>query len=166
MQPYYILGVMDIASNLIKKDGNRNVSKYASIINRFGQIYFDKEINEFGISSGQQFFLLIIKDFPGISQYNLAKVMGYDKGTTAKAVKKLEDRNYIIRETDTEDKRINRLYITNDASEVIKATMSAKEKWHQILTNGLDEHEISEVERCMKIMSDNAYFYVKNESCK
>ena len=79
----------------------REISKYASMIYRCGQIYYDEYLTPYHIGCGQQFFLLRIYEKPGISPYELASMGMYDKGTCARALKKLEGEGYIERVVDT-----------------------------------------------------------------
>ena len=83
------------------------INKNASIIYRLSQIYFDAELSPYRIGCGQQFFLLRIYDFPGINILDLAQKGYFDKGTTARAVKKLEELGYVRREIDENDRRIS-----------------------------------------------------------
>ena len=51
------------------------ISKCASIVYRFGHMFFDEHLEENHIGSGQQFFLLHIYEHPGISQEELAHMI-------------------------------------------------------------------------------------------
>ena len=138
------------------------INKNASIIYRLSQIYFDAELSPYRIGCGQQFFLLRIYDFPGISILDLARKGYFDKGTTARAVKKLEELGYVRREIDENDRRISRLYITEAACPVIETTISMLRDWNSILTDGFSAEEKAAAERMMDRMADNAFRAVKD----
>lgn len=142
------------------------INKYASIIYRIGQIYFDDVLEEYNIGCGQQFFLLRISQNPGIGIIELAEKGYFDKGTTARAVKKLEDNGYIKRFADKQDKRIYRLYTTDEAIPVLDAINTSINRWHDILTTGLSEEEISITNNSMGKMSENAYFRLQERKNK
>lgn len=145
----------------------KHISKLASIINRFSQIYFDRTLKGHNIGSGQQFFLLLVNEYPGINQYELAMKSGFDKGTTAKAVKKLEELGYLIREIDDDDKRANKLFTTTYSKEVIQITLEAIEDWKCIITKGLSEEEEKEALNYMRTIAENAVNYIwKDSICK
>lgn len=142
---------------------NKSISKNASIIYRLGQPFFDRKLEAYHIGCGQQFFLMKIKDYPGISLLELAGKGYYDKGTTARAVKKLEEQGYIHREIDASDKRIHYLYINEKAISLLEATRQAIEEWHQILTADFDSEQIVLVEDLLDKMAENAYATLKKD---
>ena len=76
-----------------------HISKNASIVYRSSQAFFDETLAPYHIGCGQQFFLMRIYEQPGISQFELAETGSFDKGTCARAVKKLEELGYLRRET-------------------------------------------------------------------
>lgn len=148
-----------------KEEQEADISKFVSMIYRFGQIYYDRIINEYHIGCGQQFFLLSISNNPGISQYELTRGSSFDKGTIAKAVKKLQEQGYLRREQDLNDKRIYKLYVTKEAEPIICMTREAILNWREILTKSLTEEEKNLMEHCLGIMADNAVKHIWNEVC-
>lgn len=136
------------------------ISKYSSMIYRFGQIYFDEQLAPYHIGCGQQFFLLHIFRHPGINQYELAHIDRYDKGTTARAVKKLEEQGYIIRKSDELDRRITKLFVTKKGETVVRVIQDVLRNWHAILTEGLDDDERACVENLLGKIANNARGYV------
>ena len=137
-----------------------NLNKYASIIYRQAQRYFDKELEKYGIGCGQQFFLLHINSNEGISMYDLARLGHFDKGTVTKAVQKLEEEGLIRIEVDPKDRRMRRLYTTRKAEEVVKAAYGLRETWFEILTEGLTDEEVRTIGLLMSRMAENAYDYM------
>lgn len=137
------------------------ISRLASSLYRLSQRYYDRELEEVGISGGQQFFLLHIADHEGISILDLAGTEHFDKGTTARAIRKLETLKYVVREKDKYDKRISRLFITSHGREAIQKLYEVRKKWNRILTEHLTESDAGEVERIMKILIDNAWNYLE-----
>ncbi|MEG0345930.1 MAG: MarR family winged helix-turn-helix transcriptional regulator [Erysipelotrichaceae bacterium] len=139
------------------------LDKYASIINRISQRYFDETLLEYQIGCGQQFFLLHIYEMPGISQYDLSIVGHFDKSTTARAIKKLLELGYIKKEIDQNDQRINHLYTTELGNEVMQKVYKMLEDWHHILTKDLKKQEQQMAETLMNKLSINAINYIKRK---
>ena len=140
------------------------INKYASILYRISQTYFDEQLTQYHIGSGQQFFLLRIHQHPGISQQELAEKGYYDKGTTARAVKKLEEEGYIIRRTNDQDKRVIRLFVTKKGEVLIPIIIKAIADWRTIITEGMSEEESIKIENGMKEIAMNARMYAKGKS--
>lgn len=140
------------------------INKYASIVYRISQTYFDEQLKQFHIGSGQQFFLLRIYQHPGISQQELAEKGYYDKGTTARAVKKLEEEGYILRKVNNQDKRIIQLYVSKKGETLIPVITKAIADWRSIITEGLSDEESAQIENGMKYIAMNARSYAKGKS--
>lgn len=137
-----------------------NLNKYASIIYRQAQRYYDRELSKYGIGCGQQFFLLHIHSNQGTSMYDLAQLGHFDKGTVTKAVQKLEEEGYIRIEVDAKDRRIRRLYTTEKAGAVLQAVYDMRVKWNEVMTEGMTEEEVKTASRLMAKMAENVYHYM------
>lgn len=122
---------------------NEYLGKYISLIHRQANAFFTKEFSKFGFGSGQYMFMIHLYENDGISQESLSELVNIDKGTTAKAIKKLEELNFIVRSKDSKDKRINRIYLTSKALDIKNDFFSVLTKWENILTNELSPDEIS-----------------------
>lgn len=143
-----------------------NINKYASIMYRISQAYFDDTLTNYHIGSGQQFFLMRIHDMPGISQLEIAEMGHYDKGTTARAVKKLEDEGYVYRIIDEHDRRISKLYVTPSGEELVMVIVTMLHDWYDFLTLEFDDEEKIVVEKLMSRIADNAQKYCKQSRKK
>lgn len=139
------------------------VNKYASAIYRMSQQYYDRALQRHRIGCGQQFFLLEIVGTPGITVQELARKGHYDNGSATRATQKLEAEGYIRIEPDAKDRRIRRMYATDQASDLIRDTHEARDAWYEILLKGLTEEEIIQANDLMERMSKNAICYIKHE---
>lgn len=122
---------------------NEYLGKYISLIHRQANVFFTKEFSKFGFGSGQYMFMIYLYKNDGISQEALSKLVNIDKGTTAKAIKKLEELELITRSKDLNDKRINKIYLTSKALNIKNDFFSVLTKWENILTNELSTEEVS-----------------------
>lgn len=143
-----------------------NFGKYVSMVNRFAQIYYDKALQPYHIGGGQQFFLLVIGKNPDISQWELSEVIAMDKGTTAKAVKKLEDEGYITRIPLKEDKRVKQLRVTDKALPLLAKLEKLREEWDAIVMESMTEEEIEQTEKQMHNIAKRALQYTRQGICK
>ena len=71
-----------------------NIGKYISQLYRRGGIFITKRMEKYNIGQGQFMFLLELYIEDGRNQEELSKVLKIDKGTTARAIKKLEEEGY------------------------------------------------------------------------
>ena len=107
----------------------RQIGKHISVAYRMGQIFYDNELAPFSIGSGQQFFLVNIAQAPG----------------------------YIRVEADQEDRRLRKLFVTEKAGPLLKATRAASRSWQNALTQGMTEEECALAEQLLERMAENAY---------
>jgi len=80
--------------------------------------YMAKELEEYGIGSGQFDFLMILYRKDGISQETLAKLLKVSKATSTRAVQSLEKEGYVYRQRDENDLRAYRVYLTEKGREM------------------------------------------------
>ena len=144
------------------KDNEVSIVQYISILYRNGQSYFTKRLGSLNIGSGQYVFLMTLYRKGGISQEELSSYLKIDKGTTAKAIRKLEDEGYLVRNIDLKDKRAYKIFLTPKALDVIPTIQVATKDWENIITSGLSEEESLWVEQILHKMAHNAY-YIKSE---
>ena len=129
--------------------------RYISLIYRQANVFFSKEFNKYGFGCGQYMFLIHLYKNDGISQEKLSELVNIDKGTTAKAIKKLEKLNFIIRSKDTNDKRVNRIFLTEKALNIKDDFFSVLTNWENSLTNTLTEEEINSGLAILNKLSNN-----------
>lgn len=137
-----------------------SISKYSSIVYRMSQTFFDDYLAPYHIGCGQQFFLREIYQMPGISQYELAEIGHFDKGTTARAVKKLEDLGYITRVSDEKDRRLTRLYVSESGAAIIGVIQDMLQEWYAVLGEGLSDEEERIADELMERIAHNAIHHV------
>lgn len=133
--------------------------RHISVLYRYGQSYITKRLGFLNIGSGQYVFLTTLYRKGGICQEELSSFLKIDKGTTAKAVKKLEDEGYIVRDVDLRDKRAYKITLTSKALEVIPVILDAAQDWENIITSGLSKEESLLAQRTLQKMAENAYYY-------
>ena len=121
-----------------------NIARYISEIQRTGNTFFLKELSELGLGYGQFNFLMELYKKDGVRQEDLSINLRIDKGTTARAVKKLEEEGFIIRIHDDKDKRAYRLFLTEKAIGHKNDVYKVARRWEENLTKNLtiEEKEI------------------------
>lgn len=118
-----------------------NIGKYISQIYRKGRIFIGKGLEDYNIGQGQFMFLLELYIEDGRNQEELAEVLKIDKGTTARAIKKLEENEFIRREKDEKDKRSNRVYLTEKGKSMKDNIFAILNQWDKKMSEQLDEDE-------------------------
>ena len=120
---------------------------------RYTQIYLDKVLKEFDLSSGSYPYLLILKDKDGINQNRISEELGYDKAMTTRTLAKLINIGYLDRIKDDDDYRANKIYLTDKGKEVCVKILGKVHELVQLITTDLNEEEkVTTIDSLNKIL--------------
>ncbi len=86
-------------------------------------------------------FLLDLYTKDGKNQEEISSRLKIDKGTTARALKKLEDQELITRVKDKEDKRANIIYLTEKSKDLKEDVYKAFDEWNKKISENLTKEE-------------------------
>lgn len=118
-----------------------NLSRITAAIFRTGQSILNNRLRELGISSGQMDFLYVITLYEGLSQLELSELTFVGKSATTKVVKILMKHGYVYRETDSSDKRVYRLYLTERGRSVSQKIQETFQEFVLLHKKNLTEEE-------------------------
>ena len=141
----------------------RSVGRYVSILYRQAQCYITHELAPYKIGRGQYIFLHVLYGKDGISQEELAHILKIDKGTTARAVEKLEKNGYIRREKNAEDKRAYDVYLTDKAKTFKPIFYKKLRSWTERVLKDFSSEEKDFIFSFLEKMVENAVCEVHNE---
>lgn len=137
-------------------ENKKSIARWISLLHRYGHIYVGRKLKKYNISKGQYIFLNALYKKDGIRQEQLSDHLKIDKSTTAKAIKKLENDGFIIREVDTKDKRAYNVYLTEEALKMKPMVRKAMMDWTDILFLGFSEEEKETSIALLERMGENA----------
>ncbi|SDE36609.1 DNA-binding transcriptional regulator, MarR family [Paenibacillus sp. UNCCL117] len=140
------------------------IPRLISLLYRSGHMYIAGRLKEREIGRGQYIFLNALYKGDGLSQEELAEYLMIDKGTTAKALKKLEEQGYVVRKARESDKRFNRVFLTPKALEIKDEVRGVLSDWRSLLTEGLSENDKELVWTLLERMGENAARLAKEAS--
>ena len=100
-------------------------------------------------------FLLELYIQDGRNQEELSERLKIDKGTTARALKKLEEQGFITRLKDECDKRSNKIYLTQKAKDVQETVYDILDEWNKKLRESLSKEEEDIVEKLLMKVCNN-----------
>ena len=141
---------------------NKSVGKYISILYRHAQTYITAQMKNYHIGGGQYMFLAALYQQDGVSQEELSQSLMIDKGTTARAVGKLEAAGYVIRKPNTEDKRAYQVFLTQKAKEIEPVLHGTLSSMTDIFITGLSEKEKEQLFIMLDKMMQNIMRYTKS----
>jgi DNA-binding MarR family transcriptional regulator len=136
-----------------------DIGKYVSILYRIGVSHFSRRMRENEIESGQHAFLFYLFSHNGSSQDEISKALSLDKATTTRAINRLESQKFVERQRDSEDHRINRVFLTEEGKNLESSLRSISKEWESILLKGFSDHETQLLKEMLLRLSDNAVQY-------
>ena len=114
-------------------------------------IYINDKIKELGLTAGQYPFFMELSHNEGITQDDIANLFHIDKGTVARALRKLEDNKFIYREIDPENRRRYLIYLTEKGKDTIPQVKSIDKEWENLVCSEFSNDENS---RLLEILQE------------
>ena len=129
-----------------------------SVLYRNTQKFFDRVMMEYGLGWGQGLFLFFINENEGCTMQEVTKISEVDKGTTTKAIQKLQEQGYVVVQQDSKDKRVRRLYTTEKAVSIMNTLYAFRNVYRTQMFEGIDsaqfEEELDKICQRSKTLSD------------
>ena len=104
----------------------------------------------FDLTPVQYAALATISANPAIDQITLAGLIAYDRTTITGVVDRLVQKNLIVRETSSRDRRARQLKITDEGRKTLRKITPAVESAQRIMLRGLNEKEADELMRLLR----------------
>ncbi|MEZ5855432.1 MAG: MarR family transcriptional regulator [Hyphomicrobiaceae bacterium] len=93
-------------------EADRHFGWLATDVARLMRTVFDRRVKGLGITRPQWLALTRLKRKPGASQSELADMMEIERAPAGKIVDRLQERGWLERRADPDDRRINRIFLT------------------------------------------------------
>lgn len=132
-----------------------------SITNRGKDMFVNDRLKSLGLTCGQVPVLMLLAKEQNITQETLVRHYHLDKGTIARAVKKLEDAGYIRRITDPKSRRAVRLFLTEKGEGAIPVILTINREWETWICRGLLPQDKKAVRTMMQTVAKNSFSYMK-----
>lgn len=137
------------------------IGKLIAYINRVNQKGLAKGLKDIGLGSGGHHSCLItVLNCPGLTQEQVTGEVKFDKATTARSVKQLEEAGLIERKVDEKDRRSYRLYPTPQARELEPRLFAVLGETNRKLTQHLSDEEREQLNMLLQKLYDS----IKNEA--
>lgn len=113
-----------------------------------------------GVGPAEFDLIHVIRKHPGITQSEICRILGADKGAVAKQTANLESKGYLRREKNPTDGRSQLLYPTEQAQNLKNSKAHIESVFYEWLLSSLDEQEQQEFARLLDVL----YTKCKEES--
>ena len=112
-------------------------------ITRCQAIYRAERLSELGLTGAHASFILAIARMPGVSQEALARDLCLNKSTVTRTLAYFEECDYVTRRPSSEDKRAMHVYPTAKMMKILPRVREVTREWSDLLSEGIDEGELS-----------------------
>jgi DNA-binding MarR family transcriptional regulator len=127
-----------------------------SMIHRTRMMYLNDNMREMDITPGQFPFIMVLSNEEGITQEELAAHFHIDKGTVARALRKLEDKNYLFRKVDSKNRRRYLIYLTEKGKRTVPQITNIEQEWENSICSRFSEEEYNRLFEILKILAINS----------
>lgn len=135
-----------------------------NLLFRLTMMHVRSEMKSLGIGAGDYAFLILLFMKEGVSQDELSQLMRVDKSYTARALAKLEKTGMVRRETDPDEHRIKRVFLTQKTRDLEPEIFQIIKNWNEVLVRDIDPAECDVIRRGMDQMAENAAAYLGLET--
>ncbi len=143
-------------NDMRQHDTARHISRLVSQLYRSRRIFMNNRLKDTGIKGPSYMILTTLDRNPGSTQDAVAQLIAIDKSGIARAARELETLGYIRRETDDENRRQNRLYLTESGRSVLPVIRESFSEWGAKVTEGMSSEQIEQVIALLEMMSENS----------
>ena len=120
------------------------VGKLISMIARGHTIYINRHLENMNITATQLHLLFEISHQCEINQEKIASRCNINKGSVARSIKKLEDKGLVKRKVDENNRRQNKISLTQTGEETLNEAVKILKQWEDevILDEGYIEKDL------------------------
>ena len=134
----------------------RSLGRSVSHLHSHIRVYLQRELEEYGIGSGQYAYLMLLYRYDGSSQDELTEKLRVDKATTTRAIVKLVRTGFVRRMRDTDDRRKFHVFLTKKGWEFRPVLREILDRWTEGLLEGFTEEERESIFILLERLESNA----------
>lgn len=131
-------------------------------IARFRAILFDALLKPHDMTMSQGWVLVHLVREDGLRQWDLAERLEVATVTTSKLIDRLEERGFVERRTDPEDRRSNRVFATSKARSLVKIMTQTVAEVDAIANAGVAPEELETTLQVLRLMRQNLRAAISN----
>ena len=120
---------------------DRNFGFILNDVSRLMRTNFDRRAKTIGLTRSQWWVLTHLYRRDGLVQAELAEILEIERATLGRLLDRLEAKGWLRREPDSTDRRVKRVYLTDEVKPAMKSLRRIAGDLRQQALEGLDENE-------------------------
>lgn len=121
---------------------DRNLGFLLGDVSRLMRREFDRRIKDLGLNRSQWFILAQLYRQDGVTQTELADQIEMDKAPVGRALDRLEESDWITRKPDSQDRRVNRIFVTEKINSYVKDMRGEANRLYKDACRGLSKEDV------------------------
>lgn len=117
--------------------------------------HFDRRASALGVTTAQWRALAWLGHEPGLKQVELAERLDVEPITAGRIVDRLEEAKLVLRQPDPVDRRVWRLFLTDEAKPIFKRLTSLADEMASQVFEGLSAEEIDAMRARLALIREN-----------
>jgi MarR family transcriptional regulator for hemolysin len=128
-------------TGMFREDLSRNFGFILHDVARLLRTTFDRRVRELGLTRSQWWVLNHLFRNNGVTQSELAEILEVEKPTLGRLLDRLEQKGWVRREADANDRRAKRVFLTQEVEPAIKAMRAAAADMRRDAVAGLSAEQ-------------------------
>ncbi|HEX5350957.1 MAG TPA: MarR family transcriptional regulator [Trichococcus sp.] len=120
---------------------NTKLFRLMGSLSRQATTDINQKVTQYGLDNNLFLYLMRIVENEGISQVDLVNKVRVDKTTLSRALKKLENKGFIMKTTNPANKKFNQLFSTDEAKDIYRTLYSLEQDYIARALEKLDAAE-------------------------
>ena len=126
---------------MFREDLSRNFGFILHDVARLLRTTFDRRVREIGLTRSQWWVLNHLFRNNGVTQSELAEILEVEKATLGRLLDRIEQKGWVRREGDANDRRAKRVFLTEEVEPAIKAMRAAAADMRRDAVAGLSTEQ-------------------------
>jgi len=110
---------------MLREDLSRNFGFILNDVARLLRTAFDRRVRSLGLTRSQWWVLNHLFRNDGVTQSELADILEVEKATLGRLLDRLEAKGWVRRESDADDRRAKRVFLTEEVEPALKGMRAA-----------------------------------------
>lgn len=136
----------------VGSETRNTIGRFMGRVSRRAHLFLTKELAEqnCNIAPGEIMFLMHLYNNNVARQDELSQTFNIDKGNITKSIKRLEDRGFLYKVKDSQDKRVYNIYLTEKGQELKPVILDVLDRLDALLSQNLSQEEYNQLLNLLK----------------
>lgn len=153
----FLLYICQMKTKEVSVDFENSIGPWLGKTVKILEYYLQERFNEHGLDLTKEQMIVLKKlhDKDGLSQNELAFLTLRNKSSLTRLLSKMEKKNYILRKQCNDDKRINKVYLTNYGKDTFIKTKPAIKEMISATEHNISDSEKQQIIKILKKIQYN-----------